>query len=152
MFVCILSAGDISLNWLEKQISSGVRFHVRPATAVISAPRRQIKSKTDKTPRFILVKKKTLWCLKRRGKPCKVHETHFPSLKNLWKVYKQAGRKSLEYIRLLIWDVDSVTRVVRTPWQNFRIKHLDGVLHFKWKVCRKISCNHGHTLIKIKCW
>lgn len=114
-------------------------------------PRRQIKSKTDKTARFILVKK-TPWCLKRRGKPCKVHETHFPSLKNLWKVYKQAGRKSLEYIRLLIWDVDSVTRVVQTPRQNFRIKHLDRVLNFKWKVCRKMSFNHRHTLIKIKFW
>lgn len=107
--VCVhpVSRG-LTVNWMEKQIRSGVRFHVRPAAAAISSPRRHLKSKTDKKPRFIPVRKKKknpdlLLCRRRRGKPCKLHGTHFfffpPSLKNVWKVYKQAGlEKSLELL------------------------------------------------------
>lgn len=98
----------------------------------------------QKEPRSILVK--TAVYLNRRGKPCKVHEMRFPSLKT-WKVDKQAVWKSLEDSGLHIVEVGPGSRIVLTPGQNLQIKHLDRVWNFKWKLCRESSTE---TIIKIR--
>lgn len=126
--VCVhpVSRG-LTVNWMEKQIRSGVRFRVRPAAAAISSPRRHVKSKTDKKPRFIPVRKKKKnpdlsLCRRRRGKPCKLHGTHFffffPQVSRTSGKFtnKQGWKKVWSCSSHLICHVDSLTRVVSNLW------------------------------------
>lgn len=142
--VCVrpVSRG-LTVNWMEKQIGSGVRFRVRPAAAANSSPRRHLKSKTDKKPRFIPVRKK-----KQKPRPLAVLEKAWEALQIAWNTIPpppQVSRTSGKFTNKQGWKkvwscsshpISSAALMNRSP-ASFRtsglhpqIQHLDGVLHF----------------------